>query len=98
MGIFNFVAPQSERTMFVNLLDMGNVWTNAPSGEGLCEGRDRATGAVKWTATPVDLVFGSQAELRAVAEVYAASDGGDKFVDDLVKAWVKVMSLDRYGK
>ena len=80
---------------FVNLLDMSTQWSKAAQ-EGLYEGRDRKTGAVKWTATPVDLVFGSHSELRAIAEVYAANDGGEKFVQDFVKAWTKVMTLDRF--
>jgi catalase-peroxidase len=79
---------------FVNLLDMSTQWAPAQT-EGLYEGRDRATGAVKWTATPVDLVFGAQSELRAVAEAYAADDAREQFVQDFVKAWAKVMDLDR---
>ena len=63
---------------------------------GIYEGRDRASGEVRWTATPVDLIFGSHSELRAVAEVYAANDGGEKFVNDFVAAWSKVMKLDRF--
>jgi catalase-peroxidase len=66
------------------------------AAEGIYEGRDRATGALKWTATPVDLVFGSHAELRAFAEVYAINDGREKFVQDFVDAWTKVMTLDRF--
>ena len=80
---------------FVNLLDMSTVWSKSTS-EGLYEGKDRATGAVKWTATPVDLLFGSNTELRAVAEVYAAADGQQKFVRDFVAAWTRVMTLDRF--
>ena len=80
---------------FVNLLDMSTVWSKSTS-EGLYEGKDRATGAVKWTATPVDLLFGSNMELRAVAEVYAAADGQQKFVRDFVAAWTRVMTLDRF--
>jgi len=80
---------------FVSLLDMSTKWTKS-STEGLYEGRDRKTGALKWTATPVDLVFGSNSELRAVAEVYAAADGKDRFVREFVKAWTKVMNLDRF--
>ena len=80
---------------FVSLLDMSTKWTKS-STEGLYEGRDRKTGALKWTATPVDLVFGSNSELRAVAEVYAESDGKDRFVREFVKAWAKVMNLDRF--
>ncbi len=81
---------------FVNLLDMGTKWSKSARAEGLYEGLDRKTGTVKWTATPVDLVFGSNAELRAVAEVYASSDGKDRFVKDFVNAWTKVMNLDRF--
>ena len=80
---------------FVNLTDMSTVWTRS-SAEGLYEGRDRATGDVKWTATPVDLIFGSSSELRAVAEFYAAEDAQDDFVHDFVAAWTKVMTLDRF--
>ena len=80
---------------FVNLLDMQTSWRKSPAGEGVYEGVDRDTGKTKWTATPVDLVFGSNSELRAVAEVYAANDGKDKFVKDFVNAWDKVMNLDR---
>jgi catalase-peroxidase len=79
---------------FVNLLDMSTQWTPSQAA-GLYEGRDRASGAVKWTATPVDLIFGAQSELRAVAEAYAADDAREKFVQDFVKAWAKVMELDR---
>ena len=80
---------------FVNLLDMKTSWRKSPAGEGVYDGVDRDTGKPQWTATPVDLVFGSNSELRAVAEVYAANDGKDKFVKDFVKAWDKVMNLDR---
>jgi catalase-peroxidase len=79
---------------FVNLLDMSTQWAPSQTA-GLYEGRDRATGVVKWTATPVDLVFGAQSELRAVAEAYAADDAREQFVQDFVKAWAKVMNLDR---
>jgi catalase-peroxidase len=78
---------------FVNLLDMGTVWT--PAGD-VFEGRDRKTGALKWTGTRADLVFGSNSELRALAEVHAASDAKERFVEDFVAAWVKVMNLDRF--
>jgi catalase-peroxidase len=81
---------------FVNLLDMSTKWSKSSKGEGLYEGVDRATGKVKWTATPVDLLFGSNSELRAVAEVYAQADSKEKFVRDFVKAWDKVMALDRF--
>jgi catalase-peroxidase len=81
---------------FVNLLTMDTKWNKAPGEEGLYEGRDRSSGELKWKATPVDLVFGSNSELRAVAEVYAANDSRDKFVKDFVAAWNKVMNLDRF--
>jgi catalase-peroxidase len=81
---------------FVNLLDMSTKWSKSEDADGIYEGRDRATGELKWTATPVDLIFGSNAELRAVAEVYAANDGHEKFVQDFVDAWVKVMRADRF--
>ncbi|MEQ1539656.1 MAG: catalase/peroxidase HPI, partial [Sphingorhabdus sp.] len=80
---------------FVNLLDMSTQWKKSANGDGLYEGSDRSTGARKWTATPVDLVFGSNSELRAVSEVYASDDGRDKFVNDFVNAWVSVMNRDR---
>jgi len=80
---------------FVNLLDMSTSWQKSAT-EGLYEGRDRKSGAAKWTATPVDLIFGSHSELRAIAEVYAANDGNAKFTGDFVKAWNKVMEQDRF--
>ena len=80
---------------FVNLLSMDNVWAKSAT-PGLYEGKDRATGAMKWTATPVDLVFGSNSELRAVSEVYASDDAKDKFVADFIAAWNKVMNADRF--
>jgi len=83
---------------FVNLLDMSTRWSKSSTADGIYEGLDRATGKVKWTATPVDLAFGSNSELRAVAEVYAAADGKEPFVRDFVKAWSKVMSLDRFDQ
>jgi catalase-peroxidase len=81
---------------FVNLLDMGTTWTATSRAAETFEGRDRATGEVRWTASRVDLVFGSNSELRAVAEVYASDDARDRFVRDFVAAWDKVMNLDRY--
>jgi len=81
---------------FVNLLDMATAWTPVAGSDDLFEGRDRATGALKWTGTRVDLVFGSNSELRAVAEVYASSDAKGKFVNDFVAAWTKVMNADRF--
>jgi len=81
---------------FVNLLDMSTKWQKSASTEGIYEGVDRKTGQTKWTASPVDLIFGSHSELRAIAEVYAAEDGKQKFVTDFVNAWNKVMMLDRF--
>lgn len=81
---------------FVNLLSMSTRWSQSTDAEGIYEGRDRETDEMKWTATPVDLVFGSHAELRALAEFYAADDGDEQFVQDFVDAWSKVMNLDRF--
>jgi catalase-peroxidase len=80
----------------VNLLDMSTEWRPAASGQNVYEGRDRKSGQARWTATSVDLVFGSNSELRALAEVYASSDAKEKFVRDFVAAWTKVMNLDRF--
>ena len=81
---------------FVNLLDMSTKWSKSADAEGIYEGRDRASGELKWTATPVDLIFGSNAELRAVAEVYASADGDEAFIRDFIAAWTKVMTADRF--
>jgi len=81
---------------FINLLDMSTKWQKSPKSAGIYEGVDRNTGEIKWTATPVDLIFGSHSELRAIAEVYASEDGKQKFVSDFVNAWNKVMLLDRF--
>jgi catalase-peroxidase len=81
---------------FVNLLDMSTVWTKSTTREGVYEGHDRTSGKLRWTATSVDLLFGSNSELRAVSEVYASSDGQERFARDFVKAWSKVMMLDRF--
>ena len=81
---------------FVNLLDLNTVWSQAVNADGLYEGRDRATGQLKWTATPVDLIFGSNAELRAIAEVYGTADGAEEFIRIFVAAWTKVMTADRF--
>ena len=80
----------------MNLLDIGTEWKPSGSTENVYEGRDRATGEVKWTATAADLVFGSNSQLRAIAEVYAKDDAQEKFVHDFVAAWDKVMNLDRF--
>ncbi len=92
-GVFTSTPGQLNNAFFVNLLDMGNKWSKSASEAGLYEGRDIKSGQLKWTATPVDLIFGSNSELRAVAEVYAASDGEKKFAEDFVAAWTKVMNL-----
>jgi catalase-peroxidase len=94
-GVFTHRPGQLTNDFFVNLVDMGTVW--APTGDNAYEGRDRATGAPKWTATRVDLAFGSNSQLRAIAEVYAQRDNEGKFVRDFVAAWTKVMNLDRFG-
>ncbi|MBL8136811.1 MAG: catalase/peroxidase HPI [Acidobacteria bacterium] len=94
-GVFTKTPGTLSNDFFVNLLDMSTAWSKATT-EGLYEGKDRATGAVKWTATPVDLLFGSNMELRAVAEVYAMADGREKFVRDFARAWARVMNLDRF--
>ena len=93
-GVFTQRVGALTNDFFVHLLDMGTAWTR--STDGVLEGRDRKTGAVKWTATVVDLVFGSNAQLRAVAEVYAQAGAEEKFVRDFVAAWTKVMELDRF--
>jgi catalase-peroxidase len=95
-GVFTDQPGTLSNDFFVNLLDMSTQWARSSSSAGVYEGVDRATGKLKWTATPVDLVFGSNSELRAVAEVYAASDAQEKFVRDFVDAWTKVMTLDRF--
>jgi catalase-peroxidase len=81
---------------FLNLLDMGITWKATSDAQDAFEGRDRKTGEVKWTGTRVDLIFGSNSELRALAEVYGCSDSQDKFVKDFVAAWIKVMNIDRF--
>jgi catalase-peroxidase len=81
---------------FVNLLDMATQWKKSDSSEGIYNGHDRKSGALRYTATPVDLIFGSHSELRAVSEIYAAADGKDRFYGDFVAAWNKVMMLDRF--
>ena len=95
-GVFTDRPGTLSNDFFVSLLDMSTQWSKSSKSEGIYEGRDRATGKVKWTATPVDLVFGSNSELRAVAEVYAFDGSQEKFVRDFVAAWTKVMNLDRF--
>jgi catalase-peroxidase len=81
---------------FVNLLDMGTVWKPTSDTKELFDGRDRKSGAARWTATRADLIFGSNAQLRALAEVYGSADAHKKFIEDFVAAWSKVMDLDRF--
>jgi len=95
-GVFTDRPEALTNDFFRNLLDMGTEWKASASAENVFEGRDRATGEVRWTATAVDLVFGSNSQLRAIAEVYGSADGQEKFVQDFVAAWVKVMNLDRF--
>ena len=95
-GLFTVHPGTLSNDYFVNLLDMSTKWQKSASSAGVYEGLNRADGTPKWTATPVDLVFGSHSELRAIAEVYASEDGKQKFAQDFVKAWTKVMMLDRF--
>ena len=95
-GVFTQTPETLTNDFFVNLLDMGTTWTPTSDAKDTFEGRDRKTGAVKWTATRVDLVFGSNSELRAVAEIYASTDSKERFVRDFVAAWTKVMNADRF--
>ncbi|MCS5709790.1 catalase/peroxidase HPI [Candidatus Berkiella cookevillensis] len=95
-GVFTEQPGSLSNDFFVNLLDMSTQWTKSSTHDGVYEGRTRGIDTLKWTATPVDLIFGSNSELRAVAEVYAAADAQEKFVHDFVNAWIKVMNLDRF--
>ena len=95
-GVFTQRPQALSNDFFVNLLDMNTKWQKSAASEAVLEGRDRASGAPKWTGTTVDLVFGSNSQLRAIAEVYACSDSRQKFVNDFVAAWSKVMNLDRF--
>jgi catalase-peroxidase len=95
-GVFTDRPETLTNDFFVNLLDMSTEWKASASSENVFEGRDRATGEVKWTGTAVDLVFGSNSQLRAISEVYACDDSKETFVRDFVAAWDKVMSLDRF--
>jgi len=97
-GVFTKRPEALTNDFFVNLLDMGTEWKAASKDADVFEGHDRKTGALKWTATRVDLIFGSHAQLRALAEVYGCADGEKKFVADFVAAWNKVMDLDRFDR
>ena len=95
-GVFTKRPEALTNDFFVNLLDMGTAWQPASDAKDTFEGRDRKTGAPRWTGTRIDLVFGSNSVLRALAEVYGSSDAQAKFVQDFVAAWTKVMNLDRF--
>ena len=95
-GVFTERPGTLTNDFFVNLLDMSTQWQPSAADAGVLEGRDRATGQIRWTGTVVDLVFGSNSQLRALAEVYACSDSQQAFVRDFVAAWSKVMNLDRF--
>lgn len=95
-GVLTHTVGTLSNDFFVNILDMGTAWSSTSDAQDMFEGRDRATNALKWTATRADLVFGSNAELRALAEVYASNDAKEKFVHDFAAAWAKVMDLDRF--
>jgi catalase-peroxidase len=95
-GVFTKQPGKLTNDFFVNLLDMKTGWQQAPGTEGVYEGRDRKTNELKWTGTRVDLVFGSNSQLRAYAEVYACADSKEKFVKDFAAAWAKVTDLDRF--
>ncbi len=95
-GVFTKHPGTLTNDFFVNLLDMGTKWQASPTSHGVFEGRDRTTDELKWTGTRVDLIFGSNSQLRALAEVYACSDAQEAFVHDFVAAWNKVMNLDRF--
>jgi catalase-peroxidase len=95
-GVFTDRAETLTNDFFVNLLDLGTEWQTTPESANEFEGRDRATGDLKWTGTRCDLVFGSNSQLRAISEAYGSSDSREKFVDDFVAAWDKVMNLDRF--
>jgi catalase-peroxidase len=96
LGVFTKRPGTLTNDFFVNLLDMKTKWQKSATSEGVLDGRDRATGELKWTGTVVDLVFGSNSQLRALAEVYACADSQPAFVRDFVAAWSKVMNLDRF--
>ena len=95
-GVFTKKTEKLTNDFFVNLLDMSTTWKEVDNSEQLFKGRDRKTNNIKWTATRVDLIFGSNSQLRAIAEVYAQEDSKQKFIKDFVNAWTKVMNLDRF--
>jgi len=95
-GVFTDTPGTLSNAFFINLLDFGTTWKATDDSEQTFEGSDRVTGEAKWTATRVDLIFGSNSELRALAEVYGSSDSEEKFVEDFITAWTKVMNLDLF--
>jgi catalase-peroxidase len=95
-GVFTKKPETLTNDFFVNLLDMRTAWKATSEDKDVFEGSDRATGKLKWTGTRVDLIFGSNSQLRALAEVYGSADAQKKFVQDFVAAWAKVMNLDRF--
>ena len=95
-GIFTKKPETLTNDFFLNLLDMNTTWKETDKNESLFEGKDRKTNKVKWNGTRVDLIFGSNSQLRAIAEVYATEDSKSKFINDFVAAWSKVMNLDRF--
>ena len=95
-GVFTDRPGTLTRDFFVNLLDMGTTWKATSDAQDTFEGSDRSSGSVKWTGTRADLIFGSNSQLRALAEVYAFDESDDKFVHDFVAAWAKVMNNDRF--
>jgi catalase-peroxidase len=95
-GVFTERPETLTNDFFVNLLDMGTMWKAASEADDVFEGHDRATGKLKWTGTRVDLIFGSNSQLRALAEVYACEDSQEKFLQDFIEGWGKVMNLDRF--
>jgi catalase-peroxidase len=95
-GVFTERPEALTNDFFINLLDMRTVWKSTSDANDVFEGRDRKTGKVRWTATRADLIFGSNAQLRGISEVYASGDAETDFVKDFVKSWTKVMNLDRY--
>ena len=97
-GVFTKQPETLTNDFFVNLLDMGTEWNVSTEDDNVFEGRDRITGKQKWTGTRVDLIFGSNSELRAVSEFYACEDSSEKFLHDFIMAWNKVMTLDRFDR
>jgi len=95
-GVFTKKPETLTNDFFVNLLDMGTTWKEVSKDEDLFEGRDRKTNKLKWIGTRADLIFGSNSQLRAIAEVYACEDSETKFIGDFISTWVKVMNLDRF--